>query len=64
MIQDETITNNITNYVTDVTDGQKESDYMTADKIYAGVQLCYKLECDFLAIDVYSASTCKFQKNF
>ena len=63
MIQDETVRDDdIINYVTDVTDGQEEPDCMTADKIYAGLQLCHKLECHFLAIDANSERTSKFQK--
>lgn len=51
MIQDATAWgDDITNYITDVTDGQEEPDYMT-DRIYAGPHLCHKLECNFLAID-------------
>lgn len=56
MIQDETPTgDDIINYVTD--DGWEESDYMTIAKIYAGFQLCHKLECHFLAIDTNSERT-------
>lgn len=35
---------------------------MTADKIYAELQLRYKLECHFIAIDANSERTSKFQK--
>jgi len=63
MIQDEAVRDNdILNYVTDVTDRQEEPDCMTADKIYAGLQLCHKLECHFLAIDNNSERSSEFQK--
>ncbi|XP_067136827.1 tigger transposable element-derived protein 1-like [Centruroides vittatus] len=63
MIQDETVwDDDIINYITDVTDGQEEPDYMTADKIYAGLKLCHKLGCHFLTIDANSERASKFQK--
>ncbi|XP_069964571.1 tigger transposable element-derived protein 1-like [Bactrocera oleae] len=63
MIEDETVNDSdIIDNFTDHEDGQEEPEYITADKIYAGIQLCSKLEKHFLKIDNNSQRSLKFQK--
>ncbi|XP_033331346.2 tigger transposable element-derived protein 1 [Megalopta genalis] len=54
--------NDIINNIIDHEDKQEEPDSMTVDKIYAGIQLCSKLENHFLKIDNNSERSLKFQK--
>ncbi|XP_066261172.1 tigger transposable element-derived protein 1-like [Euwallacea similis] len=63
MIEDETINDSdIISNLTDNAQKHEEPDSMTADKIYAGIQLCNKLEKHFLKIDNNSERSLKFQK--
>lgn len=63
MIEDETVNDSdIINNLIDYEDGQEEPDSITADKIYAGIQLSNKLEKHFLKIDTNAERSLKFQK--
>ncbi|XP_037959089.1 tigger transposable element-derived protein 1-like [Teleopsis dalmanni] len=63
MIHDETVRDyDVINYVTDITDQQGEPETITADKIYAGLKLCGKLESHFLENDNNAKRTSEFQK--
>lgn len=57
MVQETAIDNDNISYIIDPADGQEKS----ADKIYAGIQLCSKLESNFLKIDTNSERSLKFQ---
>ena len=63
MIVDETVNDSdIINNLIDYEDGQEEPDSMTADTIYAEIQLSNKLKKHFLKIDTNSEKSLKFQK--
>ncbi|XP_017756502.1 PREDICTED: tigger transposable element-derived protein 1-like [Eufriesea mexicana] len=62
-IEDETINDSdIINNLIICEDGQEEPDSMTADRIYAGIQLRSKLEEHFVKIGTNSGRSLKFQK--
>lgn len=63
MIEDQTVDDSdIINSLIDYENGQEEPESITADKIYAGIQISKKLETHFLKIDTNAERRLKFQK--
>ncbi|XP_050465078.1 tigger transposable element-derived protein 1-like, partial [Cataglyphis hispanica] len=63
MIEDQAVDDSdIINSLIDYENGQEEPESITADKIYAGIQISKKLETHFLKIDTNAERRLKFQK--
>ncbi|GFY02773.1 uncharacterized protein TNCV_3506531 [Trichonephila clavipes] len=63
LIEDETFNDrDIINNSIDYKDEREEPDSLRADKIYARIQFCNKLEKHFLKVDINFERSLKFQK--